>query len=135
MNTRRKFLQTALVVAGGMAVSPAKKVFASGNAYTGIVYTAKNPGKWEKKVSDHLPQVAVEGKKVTIQTDHSMSEKHYIVRHTLVSADGKFIGGKVFYPSDKKAVSSYELSEDYGKMLYATSFCNKHDLWVAEVKI
>ena len=94
----------------------------------GIVYTAENPGKWSKKVNGHLPQVKVEGKTVTITTDHTMGEAHYIVRHTLVSEDGTVLGEKVFSPADDDAVSTVELPEGHSSKLYATSFCNKHDL-------
>lgn len=135
MNSRRKFLQTALVLAGGMAISSPKQVFAGADSYAGIVYTKNNPGKWAKKVGSHLPQVTVKDKKVTILTDHPMGEKHYIVRHTLVTADGKVLGEKTFYPTDKKAESNYELPQGHASILYATSFCNKHDFWVAEVKV
>ena len=101
----------------------------------GIVYTAENPGKWSKKVNGHLPQVKVEGKTVTITTDHTMGEAHYIVRHTLVSEDGTVLGEKVFSPADDDAVSTVELPEGHSGKLYATSFCNKHDLWVAEFTV
>lgn len=100
----------------------------------GIVYTKENPGKWAKKVGGHLPEIVIEGKKVTITTDHGMSAKHFIVRHTLVSKDGEVIGEKTFTPDDD-AVSSYTLPEGYTGKLYATSFCNKHDFWLAETKV
>jgi superoxide reductase len=81
------------------------------------------------------PKVRVEGKKVTLTTKHPMSEKHYIVRHTLVSADGKVIGSKTFYPSDKEAVSTYELASISGSKMYATSFYNLHDFWMTEFRV
>jgi len=86
-------------------------------------------------MGSHLPLVSVKDKKVTILTKHPMSEKHYIVRHTLVAADGTVLGEKTIYPTDKKAESDYELPDGHGSVLYATSFCNKHDFWVAAVKI
>ena len=97
-----------------------------------IINTKKNPGKWAKKVATHAPKVHVEDRNVTITTNHPMSEQHYIVRHTLVSADGKVLGEKTFYPSDKIAVSTFELPDDHGSRLYATSFCNIHDFWLTE---
>ncbi|OAD21094.1 Desulfoferrodoxin, ferrous iron-binding region domain protein, partial [Candidatus Thiomargarita nelsonii] len=100
-----------------------------------IVYTAENPGQWAKKVGGHLPKVSIEGNKITITTDHGMSEKHYIVRHTLVSEDGKVLGAKTFSPSDEEAVSTFDLPEGPISKLYATSFCNKHDLWVTEFTV
>jgi len=133
MNDRREFLKKAMFVATGMVASKATNAFASSEKFpAGIVYTKDNPGKWAKKVGSHAPKVKVEGKKVTLTTRHPMSEKHYIVRHTLVSADGKVLGSKTFYPSDKEAVSTYELASISGSKLYATSFCNLHDFWLTE---
>jgi superoxide reductase len=104
----------------------------SGTLPSGIVYTAENPGKWFRKVKGHLPKIEVEGRQVTITTDHVMGEDHYIVRQTLVSEDGKVLGEKVFSPVDDDPISTFELPEGYASKLYATSFCNKHDLWIAE---
>ena len=133
MNERRDFLKNSLLVAGGLALANSTNAFAAtGKFQAGIVYTKDNPGKWAKKVGSHAPKVKVEGKKVTITTMHPMTEKHFIVRHTLVAPDGKVLGEKTFYPSEKKAVSVYELSAGQKGKLYATSFCNKHDLWVTE---
>ncbi len=68
-------------------------------------------------------------------TDHGMSVKHFMVRHTLVDADGKQLGAKTFIPEDGHAVSTNTLPENYKGKLYATSFCNKHDFWLAETVI
>ncbi|HDN27620.1 MAG TPA: hypothetical protein ENG03_11095 [Thioploca sp.] len=108
---------------------------ASGSLPSGIVYTAENPGKWSKKVNGHAPKVKVEGNKVTITTDHVMAEEHYIVRHTLVSEDGMVLGEKTFSPADDDAVSTFDLPEGHASKLYATSFCNQHDLWVTEFTV
>jgi len=133
---RRSFLKKSVLMAAGMVVGKNTNAFASSAGFPpGIVYTKDNTGKWAKKARSHAPKVKIEGKKVTLTTKHPMSEKHYIVRHTLVSADGKVIGSKTFYPSDKEAVSIYELSFISGSNLYATSFCNLHDFWVTEFGI
>jgi len=103
MNDRRDFLKKSIFLTAGMAVAKSATAFASPGGFpSGVVYTKDNPGKWAKKVGSHAPEVKVEGKKVTLTTKHPMSEKHYIVRHTLVSADGTVLGSKTFYPSDKK---------------------------------
>jgi superoxide reductase len=152
MADRRDFLKVGLGVvagaAGGVAVaqtvlkpnaesgampSNAPKA-ASGGLPSNIVYTADDPGQWAKKVGGHLPNVTVEGKTVTITTEHVMKPNHYIVRHTLVAEDGTVIGGKVFQPGDDP-LSTYELPEGHGSKFYATSFCNKHDLWLAEFTV
>ena len=139
MKDRREFLKRSIMVAGGMALCNSGKAFASVTKSSwrfpaGIVYTRQNPGKWAAKKGSHAPEVSVKGKNVTITTMHPMLEKHYIVRHTLVSADGKILGEKTFYPSDPKAESTYELPEKYTSTLYATSFCNLHDFWVTEFR-
>ena len=135
MNDRRNFLKKSVFLAAGMVAAKSATAFASpapGDFPSGIVYTKDSPGKWAKKVGSHAPEIKVEGSKVTLTTRHPMSEKHYIARHTLVSADGTVLGSKTFYPSDKSAVSTYELPSGHGSKLYATSFCNLHDFWVTE---
>lgn len=135
MTTRRNFLKGSMALAAGAAFSGAGQVFAGDGFPAGIIYTQHNPGKWVKKVGSHAPKVSVQGRKVTILTAHPMSAKHYIVRHTLVSSDGKVLGAKTFYPTDKTAVSTYELSANAGKKFYATSFCNLHDFWVTKFSV
>ena len=136
MKSRRTFLKGSLLAAAGLVVTGTGRAVASGSGLpSGIVYTAKDPGKWAAKVGSHAPVVTVNGKKVTIETKHGMSEKHYIVRHTLVAADGKVLGSKTFYPTDKKALSSFELPAGGGSKFYATSFCNLHDFWLTEFTI
>jgi superoxide reductase len=136
MKSRRSFLKKSVLMAAGIVIGKNTNAFASSAGFPpGIVYTKDNPGKWAKKVGSHAPKVKIEGKKVTLTTKHPMSEKHYIVRHTLVSSDGKVLGSKTFYPSDKKAISTYELPSNHGPKLFATSFCNLHDFWVTEFGI
>ncbi len=139
MSNRRAFLKSSLAVAAGMAVGQVLPVSADSASFPrGVVYTSQNPGKWSKKVGGHLPNVNVEGNKVTVTTTHGMTDEHYIVRHTLVSGNGDVLGEKTFSPSDAEAKSVFELSGTHSKYvwdtatLYATSFCNKHDLWVIE---
>ena len=135
MNDRRDFLKKSVFLAAGTVAAGSATVFAStapGDFPSGIVYTKDNPGKWAGKAGSHAPEIKVEGRKVTLTTKHPMSEKHYIARHTLVSADGTVLGSKTFYPSDKEAVSTYLLPYGHGSKLYATSFCNLHDFWVTE---
>ncbi len=134
MNNRRNFLKTSLVVATGVAVAKSVPAFAKQGFASGIVYTKENPGKWAKKVGSHLPVVTLNGGKVTVETMHGMSDKHYIVRHTIVSADGEVLGENTFSPTDKKAISVFEVKGNHSQ-LYATSFCNKHDFWLAEFSV
>jgi superoxide reductase len=137
MTDRRRFIQTTLTVASGIALGQASTAFAASSDSScseGIIYTAKNPGMWANKVGGHEPQVSVEDNKVTITTEHGMKKGHYIVRHTLVDAKGAVLGAKTFFPDDEP-VSSYDLPTGYTGKLQATSYCNKHDLWVAEFTV
>lgn len=135
MYDRREFLKTSAVAASVFALGTGSNAMASaGTSYPGVVFTKDNPGKWEEKVASHAPVVTVDGGKVSVETKHGMSEKHYIVRHTLVLADGAYVGGKTFTSTDKP-VSSYELPAGYTGKVYATSFCNLHDFWLTEVTV
>ena len=134
MQERRTFLKTSLLLAGGAVISRAgRAVAASASLPAGIVYTEASQGKWEGKAGSHAPQVAVDGKKVAVATKHPMSEKHFIVRHTLVAADGTVVGAKTFFPTDAEASSEFEAPA--AGTYYATSFCNLHDFWVTEFTI
>ena len=131
MTNRRDFLKTTAVAASVMAFGSTAAVFASSAPYAGVVYTKDQPGQWAKKVGSHAPEVNIEGGKVSLITKHGMSEAHYIVRHTVVLADGTVVGGKTFIPADKPE-SSFDLPAGYKGKAYATSFCNKHDIWLTE---
>ncbi len=135
MSSRREFLKSSVVAASVLALGRALPVQASGDTLSGVIYTKDNPGKWGKKVGSHLPSITVEGSKVTLDTKHPMSKKHYIIRHTLVLEDGTVVGAKTFYPDVKKAVSSYELPAGYKGKIYGTSFCNLHDFWLNEAMV
>ena len=136
MHERRDFLKASLALAAGVAVSSASKSLAATGAYpAGIVYTADNPGKWSAKVGSHAPVVTKMGKTITVTTKHPMSEIHYIVRHTLVTENGTVIGAKTFASDDKEPVSTFELPDNAGSKIYATSFCNQHDFWLTAFKL
>ncbi|WP_456385530.1 desulfoferrodoxin family protein [Desulfolithobacter sp.] len=135
MTDRRNFLKTSAAAATILALGRAgTSVAADRSAYRGIVYTSENPGHWAKKVASHAPQVTIDGDRVTIVTRHPMSAAHYIVRHTLVLADGTVVGGTTFSPADKPE-STYTLPPGYKGGVYATSFCNKHDFWLTETAV
>jgi superoxide reductase len=77
----------------------------------------------------------VEGRNVKVVTPHPMTQKHFIVKHTLVTPEGKFIGEKTFENTDPAAESAYEVPEGFKGTLWATSFCNLHDLWLTEFTV
>jgi superoxide reductase len=134
MNDRRHFLKTTAAAASILAFNSVPRAFAQSTPlYTNIVYTKDNPGKWEQKVGSHAPVVTVTGDNVEVVTKHPMSEKHFIVRHTLVLEDGTYIGAATFTPADKPQ-SSYKLPAGYTGKFYVTSFCNQHDFWLTEAK-
>ena len=136
MTTRRQFLGGSFLAASAMVLKTFTTASASSQSFSGIVYTNANSGKWSKKIGSHAPLISVTGSKVTITTAHPMSQEHYIVRHTLVLADGTVVGEKTFYPpQDTKAASTFELPVGYKEKFYATSFCNLHDLWMTESQV
>jgi superoxide reductase len=100
-----------------------------------VIYTAEHTGKWAQKEESHAPVMTIEGAKVTVRTNHPMSPKHCIVRHTLVLSDGSVLGGRTFAGTEPEAVSTYELPKGYSGKLIATSFCNLHDFWMTETAI
>jgi len=146
MNNRRNFIKTSLLLTAGVATTlnasdekskeaPQKIEVEKAEvvAPKGIFYSSENQGRWKGKDGSHAPVITVEGKKVTIETKHGMSEAHYIVKHMLLTMEGEVLGETVFTPKSKKAISTFELKEE-PKALVATSFCNLHDLWISEFK-
>jgi superoxide reductase len=133
MQNRRAFLKTTAATASLLAVSSLpQRAVAADVKFQNIIYTQDDPGRWEGKQRAHVPQVTVTGSKVAVVTNHPMSEEHFIVRHTLVLANGTYVGSKTFTPADKPQ-SEYELPAGYKGKFYVTSFCNLHDFWLAEV--
>jgi superoxide reductase len=96
-----------------------------------LIFTNENAGIWAKKTNSHIPEILVKDGKVQVITNHGQSAKHYIVRHTLLLPDGTVIGSKTFTHDDLPE-SEYDLPSGYKGEIFATSFCNKHDLWLAE---
>jgi superoxide reductase len=135
---RRDFLKTAAAAATAAAAGSAVSAFAAEEAGLplppGIIYTEAQQGRWQGKAGSHAPKIQIEAGKVSIFTVHPMTAQHFIVRHTLVLADGTVVGDKTF-TSDDKPESSYELPKDYKGKIYAASFCNLHDLWVRETVV
>ncbi len=128
-------MKSSLVVSAGLVAAGIAPASAAENTKASIFYySAKNPRRWEGKAGSHAPVVTVEGNTVTIETKHGMSPEHYIVKHSLLTSTGEVLGESVFFPTDKKAVSTYTLTGEH-KELFALSFCNLHDLWVSEFSI
>ena len=142
-NSRRNFMKTSIFIGVAGVVGTSLTACTSDDevgseknnlSKNGILYSSQNQGRWQGKDGSHSPIISVNGKSVTVVTNHGMSESHYIVKHTLLSDGGEIIGETVFSPKDKKASSTFELNE-VPKKLIATSFCNLHDMWISEYTI
>lgn len=135
MYDRRDFLKTTAAAVSVMAFTSAPLALAAGSPENkNIIFTKDAPGKWAGKADIHAPQVTVAGDKVTLFTNHPMSESHFIVRHTLVLADGTYVGGQAF-TADDKPESTYDLPAGYKGRICATSFCNLHDFWLTDTEV
>jgi superoxide reductase len=135
MKGRREFLKGSLVFAGAAIMGSAVPGQAASTFPVALIYTQEAPGRWAGKEDAHAPRVTVEGRTVSVVIPHPMTQKHFIVKHTLVTAEGKFVGEKTFANTDPASESSYELPERFKGTLWATSFCNLHDLWLTEFTV
>jgi superoxide reductase len=135
MSRRRDFLKGSLVLSGAAVLSGKALAQSATKFPAGLIYTKDDPGRWAGKEGSHAPKATVDGATVKISNTHTMSEKHYIVKHVLLTPEGKFLGEKTFFPTDPAAESTYALPAGFKGALWAASFCNIHDLWVTEFKI
>jgi superoxide reductase len=135
MNGRRNFLKGSLAVLGAAMVGGVVQAQAATKFPDGLIYTKDMPGRWAGKEGTHAPQVTVQGRTIKIVTPHAMIKEHFIVKHTLVTPAGKLLGEKTFANTDPAAESSYPLPEGLKGSLWATSFCNLHDLWLTEFTV
>jgi len=135
MSRRRDFLKGSMALTGAAVLSG--DAFAQGASKfpAGLIYTKDAPGRWAGREGSHAPKVTMDGTVLKITNAHTMSEKHYIVKHTLLTPEGKFLGEKTFAPTDSAPESSYTLPDGFKGTVWAASFCNIHDLWVTEFKI
>lgn len=131
---RRDLLMTALTGTAATVTLPRLAEAATPDAWANVLFTEDNPGHWKGKEKLHVPIVQINGDKITIHTPHPMSEPHYIVSHTVVLADGRFIDRKTFSWKDQP-VSEHSLPTGYRGSVTVTSTCNLHDIWIKKVKI
>jgi superoxide reductase len=133
---RRNFLLSSAAAAAIATTSSASHAIENGNQLPpkNLIFTKDNAGKWKAKKDSHLPVIELTDRRVKIITKHRQSDDHYIVRHTLLLADGTEVGSTTFSPEDEP-ISEHELPESYKGSLFATSFCNRHDLWLTEITI
>jgi len=134
MNNRRDFMKTSLVASAGLMAAVTSSSACPNTPKNIFAYSKDNQGRWQGKAGSHAPVVTSKDGKVTLETKHGMAPAHYIVKHSIITEEGEVLGENVFFPSDKKAISSYEIKGKHAK-LYALSFCNLHDLWVSEFSV
>ena len=131
---RRDFAKSAIFGLATAAILPTAARAAGSDPNQNVVFTADDPGHWEKVVKSHLPQASVAGGKVTIKTAHGQSEEHYIVSHSVILADGTFLSRKTFTHKDEP-VSEHALPAGYKGKVTVTSTCNQHDFWVNTITV
>jgi len=129
---RRNIAKSALAGAAFAVLPVVAKADADPNA--NVVFTKEDPGHWGGVSELHIPVVSVTGSTMTIKTPHPMSEPHYIVSHSVVLSDGKFLDRKTFAHTDKP-VSTHTLPAGYTGPVIITSTCNLHDFWVKTVSV
>jgi superoxide reductase len=147
MSERRDFLKQLAVVPAGAMLIPMLTASAEeaacaesviGKLPENVIYTKEHPGVWKGKEGSHVPTVQVEkgagGLTLKVENKHGMAEDHYIVRHSVVSEKGEVLGAKTFSYKDKP-VSTHEVKATAGEHVFVLAFCNKHDLWIAHVKL
>jgi len=129
---RRNIAKSALAGAAFAVLPVVAKADMDPNA--NVVFTKEDPGHWAGVSELHVPVVTVSGSTMTIKTPHPMSKPHYIVSHTVVLSDGKFLDRKTFTYKDQP-VSVHTLPAGYTGPVIITSTCNLHDFWVKTVSI
>ena len=101
----------------------------------GVYFTKAQPGRWNKKVGGHLPNIEVvrsdRGSVLKVVTAHEMNAyAHYIVKHIVLDKDFNFIAEQMFDPAkDKAAISEISVGA-YRGVINVLSVCNKHDTWL-----
>jgi superoxide reductase len=91
-----------------------------------------NPNTEDAAAEKHVPVVEVEGNIVTVKVGdvpHPMVEDHYISPIMIETSEG--IQFKELKPGD--APEAKFVLADGEKLIAAYEYCNKHNLWKAEV--
>jgi len=131
---RREFAKSTVLGVVAAAAMPVVGRAQGADPYKNVVFTADDPGHWEKVEKLHIPETTVIAGKLTIKTPHPMSEAHYIVSHTVVLGDGTFLSRKTFAYTDQP-VSEHTLPAGYKGKVTVTSTCNLHDWWAKSISV
>lgn len=86
------------------------------------------PGTTDGAVEKHIPEVKVEGNKVTVtvgSVEHPMTDMHYIEWIEIETVDGS--QKKVLHPGERPCVEFLLTEGDSVLTVYA--YCNLHGLW------
>jgi superoxide reductase len=137
---RRHFFQAAAAGAATTVLVPTRAFAEAPGMAGGVFYTKEAPGRWAQKAATHLP--IIEATKsgadavINVTTPHEMKGfEHYIVKHTVLDGNYKFIAEHMFDPTkDKAPMSTFNLG-NYKGTVYALSMCNKHDVWLASASV
>ncbi len=130
---RRDMIVTAFTGAAAIAALP-RQAKAAPASWTNVLYSQDNPGHWKGKEAGHAPVVVVSDGKISVRTNHPMTDAHYIVSHAVTLDDGTFLDRKTFTPKDEP-VSEFALPAGYKGGITVASTCNQHDVWIKEVKV
>jgi superoxide reductase len=131
---RRDFGKTVIVGVAVAAAAPMAARAAGGDPNENVMFTASDPGHWAGKEGAHVPVVTVADGALTVKTPHPMSEAHFIVSHSVVLADGRYLGRQVFTYKDQP-ISTYTLPPGYKGKVTVTSTCNLHDFWLTTITV
>jgi superoxide reductase len=131
---RRDFAKSTMLGLAATAALPIAARAQKTDPNENILFTESDPGHWAKVVALHIPQTTVAAGKLTIKTPHPQSEAHYIVSHTVILADGTYLGRKTFTYKDEP-VSEHTLPAGYTGKVTVTSTCNQHDWWVKSLSV
>jgi superoxide reductase len=131
---RRDLIIAAVTGTAATATLPTAAEGAAPDTWTNVLFTEGNLGHWKGMEGHHVPVVQISGEKISIRTPHGMSEAHFIVSHTVILADGRFIGRKTFSWKDQP-VSEHSLPTGYKGSVTVTSTCNLHDIWIKTMNI
>lgn len=85
------------------------------------------PNTVDAAIEKHIPTYEIDGDKISVKVNHVMEEDHYIEFIALESEDKLCI--KNLKPGMEPVVSFKYIK---GSKVYA--YCNKHDLWVTDIK-
>jgi superoxide reductase len=130
LGTASTVIAPRLVLANDSPANPFKSPFAGG-----LYYTMDKPGRWAGKQGGHTPTFERSGAKIEITTGHPMDGfVHYIIKHVILDEHFAFVGETMFDPAKDAPISEHDIGS-LKNVVYAVSFCNKHDAWLNALEL